>query len=129
MTDKIVEKKLNPGKRKFMLTEFAQYDLEGIYLKGMRARPWPLARVDADTFFERCPKDAHGHPAPDGVFMHGLPQMFWQHGYTIYLWPAPSNEWIIQFRLRRKAKHDALLPEVRSESAAAAGSSSVPDSG
>lgn len=129
MTDKIVEKKLPPGKRRFHLVESSGYELEAVYLKGMRSRPWPITRVDEKTFHERCPKDEHGHPIRDGIFMHGLPQIFWQHGWMIYLWPAPSNEWTIQFHLRKKVKHDALLPEVRSESPVAAGGSSVPDSG
>lgn len=100
--DKIVEKRLPPGKRKLQVQEIHAHELTGVHLKGMRDRSWPITRVDEKTFFERCPKDEHGHPMADGVFMHGVPQMFWQHGWNIYLWPAPSNEWTIQFRLKRK---------------------------
>ncbi len=103
MTIKTIERQLNVGKwRIFLGHDMKDHELLGVYLKGMRNRPFPVMKASPETFFERAPKDENGQPYDTPSMLRGVPVMYLQQGTTVFLWPAPSHEWKLELRLRYK---------------------------
>ncbi len=103
MTTKTIERKLAVGKWRLNIGhDMKDCELLGVYLKGMRNRPFELNRVTPETFFERAPKDENGQPQDTPTMMRGVPVFYLLQGTTVFLWPAPSHEWKLELRLRAK---------------------------
>lgn len=99
---KIVERKCPPGKWRFGFREVIGHHVTGVSLRGIR-RPWPLHGVDKEEFFTRAPLAQHKDFNQGAATLWSTPTIYTQDGWTLYIWPPPKHEWIIQLHLKEKA--------------------------
>lgn len=98
MTDKIVERPLKVAQWKVQLSYYlAGMEVEGVFLKGNRGRPWPLRKVSEAEFRCRFPIDQ-----PDAHVLRSTPSMWTMRGPILHLWPSPAHEWTLEVRLVKR---------------------------
>jgi hypothetical protein len=100
---KIVTRNLKVGQWRIQLShEIGGHEVEGVFLKGNRNRPWPIIQVSEEEFFKRFPADQ-----PDESVLRGIPSMWVQRGSLLYLWPSPAHEWTLEIRMIKREKEVA----------------------
>ena len=101
---KTIEQALPPGKWRLGLARevISGYEISAVALKGLRGHLLPIRKASAEEFFERHPKDERGEPADTPVNLRGTPSLWLNKGPMLYLWPAPSADWIIEVTLRER---------------------------
>lgn len=110
MPDKTIDRDLEVGQWKLGLDDGkGHYELESVHLIGLRNRPFPLMRVDADEFKNRVPFDAKGSPVESPFAMRGVPVAYYAYGTRVFLWPAPAHKWTIRLSLRVKPERRHMV--------------------
>ena len=95
----IMEKYLEPGK--FRIPIPGNSEVEGVCLKGMRKRSWPLIKIDLDEFKKRMPTDLEGvMNSPSALW--SIPVAYTRQGPFVLVWPAPRHEWTVELKLSKK---------------------------
>ena len=108
---RVLEKTLEVGQWKIGFDSAkGRYVPGGVYLIGMRNRPFPLLRTDVDEFKTRMPFDRNGNPVESPFVLRGVPVAYYSYSNVIYVWPAAAHRWRLQIKLReRKAAYDRTL--------------------
>ena len=99
--DKSVERTLDVGK--WRVRGEGGYDVAAVFLKGLRARRFPLMKVEPAEFNARCMCDPDGKIKDDAV-LRGVPSCYKEEGGMISLWPSPAHQWTIQIDLTKRGK-------------------------
>lgn len=99
--EKTIERVLDVGKWKLGVE--AGHDVLGVYLKGMRNRPFPLMSVNREQFAERTTRKLNGTFDNEAV-LRGVPVCYWHDGQSIHLWPAAAHQWTLRIDLAKRVK-------------------------
>jgi hypothetical protein len=98
---KVIERAIEPGKWRYGFSrDLPGHFISGVFIKGMRNRLWPLWQVGVEEFKLRFPHDTDTDRPPH--VLCGTPSMWMQQGTNVYLWPAPTDGWILQVRMMEK---------------------------
>lgn len=106
LPEKTISRSLDGGKWKIGVDP--GWDVLGVNLIGLRARPWPLMPIDHKTFCDYVKPEPGTSRFPDRpLTVQGIPVGYLHYGHIVHLWPVPRHQWKIEIKLRKREKKHA----------------------